>query len=73
MLRILVGRDGAVDEVAVVRSAPPELFDRAAATAFARARFSPGMLLGLPVKSQLTIELRFTPVNRGGNVSPQTY
>jgi TonB family protein len=73
VLRLLIGKTGAVDEVAVVRSAPADLFDRSALAAFAQARFSPGMLLGLPVKSQLTIEVHFTPVDRGGNVAAPTY
>ena len=73
VLRLLIGKNGAVDEVSVVRSTPSELFDRAALAAFSQARFSPGMMLGVPVKSQMTIELHFTPVDRGGNVSAPTY
>jgi TonB family protein len=73
VLRLLIGRAGTVDEVIVVRSLPKGVFDRSAVAAFSAARFSPGRMLGVPVKSQLTIEVHFTPVDRGGNVSPPTY
>lgn len=73
VLRLLIGRTGTVDEVTVVQAQPRGLFDRSAVAAFAAARFSPGMLLGVPVKSQITIEVRFSPVDRGANVAAPTY
>ena len=73
VLRLLIGRTGTVEDVSVVRSLPKGVFDRSAVTAFAAARFSPGRMLGVAVKSQLTIEVHFTPIDRGGNVSPPTY
>ena len=41
--------------------------------AFGKARFSPGMAAGMPVKSQITVEVRFVPINRGARVSGRTY
>ena len=73
MLRLLINELGIVDETAVVRSSPPGLFEKSAVDAFSVARFSPGMLLGLPVKSQVTIEVEFVPYNRGANVTDRTY
>jgi periplasmic protein TonB len=73
VLRLLIGTSGSVDEVVVVRSQPKGMFERSAVAAFSAARFSPGKMLGIPVKSQLTIEVHFTPFDRGGNVSPPTY
>jgi periplasmic protein TonB len=73
VLRLLIGKSGTVDEVTVVRSHPKGVFDRSAVAAFSAARFSPGRVLCAPVKSQLTIEVHFTPVDRGGNVSAPTY
>ena len=73
VLRLLIGKSGTVDEVTVVRSHPKGLFERSAVAAFSAARFSPGKVLGVPVKSQVTIEVHFTPVDRGGNVSAPTY
>ena len=73
VLRLSIGRTGSVDEVTVVRAAPSGVFERAAVAAFSAARFSPGRLLGVPVKSQVTFEVNFTPVDRGANVAAPTY
>ena len=73
VLRLLINESGVVDQAAVVRSAPKGLFEKSALEAFAAARFSPGMLMGLPVKSQVTIEVEFAPFNRGANVTDRTY
>lgn len=59
VLRLLISEMGAVDESAVVRAAPPGVFDAAAMEAFAPARFTPGRKDGVAVKSALTVELRF--------------
>ena len=71
VLRLLIGSLGEVDEVAVVRATPPGLFEQSALQAFAQAKFSPGYFLGIPVKSQIFIEVGYTPINRGGAVSGQ--
>ena len=62
-----------VDDVAVVRAEPKGVFEQAALEAFRAARFSPGMVLGTPVKSQITVEVEFMPINRGARVSGRTY
>lgn len=71
LLRLLINSAGGVDEAAVVRATPPGYFEASAIAAFSKARFSPGYFLGLPVKSQLLIEVGYTPINRGGAVSGQ--
>ena len=71
VLRLLISSSGEVDEVAVVRATPPGLFDESALQAFRKARFSPGYFLGIPVRSQIFIEVGYTPINRGGAVSGQ--
>lgn len=73
VLRILINEAGAVDDVAVVRSSPKGLFESSALAAFGSAKFSPGMVLGVPVKSQVTVEVSFTPFNRGAAVSGRNY
>jgi periplasmic protein TonB len=73
VVRLLIGADGKVDNVGVVRAEPKGLFEQSALDAFGRARFSPGYVLGTPVKSQLTIEVHFQPINRGARVSGRTY
>jgi TonB family protein len=73
VMRLLIGETGEVERADVLRSYPKGLFDAAALGAFRVAKFSPGRLLGLPVKSQVTIEVAFTPLNRGSRVSGRAY
>ena len=73
VVRILVAADGTLDDVAVASASPAGLFDRAAVDAVRRTRFAPGQLLGVPVKSQITIEIGFAEINRGAAVSGRTY
>lgn len=73
VLRVLISEAGVVDDVAVIRSSPKGLFERSALVAFQNARFSPGMRLGAPVKSQINVEVNFVPFNRGAAVSGRSY
>ena len=72
VLRLLINEAGTVDNVAVVRAYPAGLFEQSALEAFGKAKFSPGKMLGVAVKSQITIEVMFTPINRG-KVSGRSY
>lgn len=73
VLRLLINERGIVDDAFVVSSFPKDVFDEPAVMAFRSALFSPGMFLGMPVKSQLTIEVEFLPTNRGAGVSGRGY
>jgi TonB family protein len=73
VLRLLISETGHVDDVAVVRAEPRGVFEQAALDAFGKARFAPGLAAGVPVKSQITVEVRFMPINRGAGVSGRTY
>lgn len=73
VLRLLINESGDVDNVAVVRAYPKGLFDASALAAFSGAKFAPGRLMGVPVKSQVTIEVQFMPINRGAKVSGRGY
>ena len=73
VLRLLINEQGVVDNVAVVRSSPMGYFEESALQAFGAALFSPGRLLGVAVKSQITVEVEFLPINRGATVSGRTY
>jgi len=73
VLRVLIDETGHVDNVAVVRSTPKGAFEEAAIEAFAQASFTPGRAAGVPVKSQMTVEVRFTPINRGARISGRGY
>lgn len=72
VLRLLINSTGGVDEVAVVSATPPGYFEASALAAFGKAKFSPGYFLGVAVKSQLFIEVGYTPINRGAAVSGQS-
>jgi protein TonB len=54
----LVGRDGAVQDVRVIRSVP--LLDRAAADALRRWRFTPALTNGKPVRVWVAVPVRFS-------------
>jgi len=73
VLRVLVDETGHVDNVAVVRATPKGAFEDAAIEAFGKALFSPGRAAGVPVKSQITVEVHFAPINRGARISGQGY
>ena len=73
VLTLFIDTQGTVDKVTVVRAEPPGLFEQSAVTAFSAAKFTPGMVRGKPVKSQITIEVAFTPFNRGATVSGRSY
>lgn len=67
VLRLLIAESGAVDKAVVVEADPPGPFELAATEAFAPARFSPGRKDGVPVKSALTLELRFGEAPQAGS------
>jgi hypothetical protein len=58
-LRLFIGADGRVEELAITESDPPGVFEQAAAQAFAPAQFTPGKIRGEAVKSLMTIEVFF--------------
>ena len=69
VLRLLINERGVIDNVAVLRAFPRGVFEAAAIDAFQKAVFSPGKLFGVPVKTQMLIEVKFTPYNRGSMVN----
>jgi len=72
-LRLVVSDRGVVESVEVVSSSPPGLFDEAARSAFANARFSPGLRGGVPVRSEVIYEVDFAALGRGTEASGRTY
>lgn len=70
-LAIVIGGDGNVEEVNVVKAVPVGFFEAAAIAGFRNARFTPGLLGGVGVKSRMVIDVEFTPTNRGGSVAGQ--
>ena len=59
ILRLLINEAGKVDEAIVVQSEPAGIFDLAARDAFGNILFTPGIKNGIPVKSQMMIEVRY--------------
>ena len=73
VLKVLINEAGLVDDVRVLSANPPGVFNDDATRAFRAARFSPGLLGGVPTKSQLTVAVDFSPLNRGESVSDSGY
>jgi protein TonB len=73
VLRLFINEQGGVDKVEVLRSTPPGLFDATALEAASRARFSPGFLGGVPVKSQVTFEVNYKALGSGNEAGARTY
>ena len=73
VLRLFINERGEVDKAEVLNSAPPGLFDASALEAFGNARFSPGYIAGVPVKSQVTFEVKFRGLGSGAATSGRTY
>jgi TonB family protein len=61
VLRLLINESGAVDKVIPLVGDSGSAFERSAVEAFAAAQFMPGVKAGVPVKSQLTVEVKFDP------------
>ncbi len=64
VLRLLISETGRVDDAAVIKATPADVFDSAAMAAFMTAQFTPALAHGAAVKSQITIEVEFAPNDR---------
>ena len=62
-LRFRVNEQGHVDDVLVVNSEPPKIFDGAATRAVSRWRFKPNLVNGTPTASYSGVRLRFESTN----------
>lgn len=58
-VRFLVGEDGSVDNVKIVKSEPPEIFDRSVIQCVSKWRFKPGTVEGIKVKTWAETTIRF--------------
>ncbi len=73
VLRLRINEQGRVDDAAVLRAQPPGLFEQAALDAFRKARFSPGRMLGVAVKSELVFEIQFNRMAAGESGATRGY
>ncbi|HMW17638.1 MAG TPA: TonB family protein [Accumulibacter sp.] len=64
VLQLFIDEYGVVREVLVSQAIPSGFFEQAAISAFSRARFSPALRGGRPVKSQMRVEVDFSVLNR---------
>lgn len=60
-LRVRINERGDVDDVTLLRAEPEGVFERSALAAFASARFSPGVLDGVAVRSEIEVEVEYLP------------
>jgi TonB family protein len=58
-LNLYINERGAVDAVDITEAEPAGEFEQATVQAFSEARFRPGYKDGIPVRSQLALEVRF--------------
>ncbi|NJR71860.1 MAG: energy transducer TonB [Gammaproteobacteria bacterium] len=59
-LRLFISETGNVDKAIVLNAFPMGFFEESAIEAFSKTQFLPGRVLGVPVKSQMTIEVAFS-------------
>jgi periplasmic protein TonB len=59
LAKLFVSETGEVDKVLIVQAEPAGFFEEAVQTAFKKARFTPALKAGVPVKAQLVVEVRY--------------
>ena len=67
IVKVLINASGGVDDAMVESSDPPGVFDASAVQVLAKAKFSPGELIGQQVPSQLLYEVHYS---NAGIVAP---
>lgn len=68
--KVLINARGGVDMVVVENAEPAGVFDDVAVRDLLNAKFSPGLMHGIPVPTQLLVEIRYK--DPGGNFIPGT-
>lgn len=61
LLRLQINQEGRVDRVIVVRAVPDHSFRTGTFSAFERATFIPAIRHGIPVNSEILVEVRYGP------------
>lgn len=65
VVKVLINANGSVDDAIVESSDPPGIFDSSAVQVLARAKFSPGELIGQKVPTQLLYEVHYSNAGNG--------
>ncbi len=60
-LEVTVSPKGMVQNVSVVHSTPPDLFDKSAVAAVRKWKYDPRFVDGLPAEAHLKVHLEFGP------------
>lgn len=60
-LLLLINENGGVDNVRVLRSEPPGVFDQESIIAFAKAKYAAGRIGKTSVRSRFVVEIKFDP------------
>lgn len=66
--RVLINAKGSVDDAIIEAADPPGVFDAVAIRALLRAKYTPGLLHGIAVPTQLMVEVRYQ--DPGSNTVP---
>lgn len=61
MILLLINEEGKVDQYRIQEAEPDGVFEPTVIRAFTEARYAPGVIAGMAVKSQLLAEVSFTP------------
>lgn len=67
IVKVLINATGGVDDAIVESSDPPGVFDTSALRVLAKAKFSPGELIGQKVPSQLLYEVHYSNAGNGAS------
>ena len=62
-LEVTVSPRGVVENVAVVRATPPDMFEKSAVAAVRKWKYDPRFVDGLPSEAHLKVHLAFGPDN----------
>lgn len=73
VVKLLIGDKGKVDVVEVLEAFPRDLFEASARDAFLSKMFSPGLLKGVPVKTQMIVRVRFSPEEQASALNAHGY
>jgi len=60
-LEVTVSKQGNVDDVSVIQSTPPDMFDKSAVAAVRKWKYDPRFVDGLPSQAHLKVHLEFGP------------
>ncbi len=64
VVRLYIAESGAVEKAVIVHAEPPGYFEEAVEQAFRKARFTPAMKHGRPVKAEVVVEVRYDSPRR---------